>query len=77
MMIPGQWEGRPRPPTSPSAELATPQAAVPPIVNGRSDSGSRADPAARELPGWEKAAIFAAMLLAASWLVMWLDAASR
>jgi hypothetical protein len=61
----------------PSAELPTPQPAVPPVVNGRSDSGPRADPAAGELPGWERAAIFAALLLAASWLVMWLDAASR
>jgi hypothetical protein len=77
MMIPGQWEGRPRPAMSPSAELPTTQAAVPPVVNGRSDSGPRADPAARELPGWEKAAIFAAVLLAASWLVMWLDVAGR
>ena len=76
-MIPGQWEDRPRPAISPSAELPTPQAAIPPVMNSRSDSGLRADPAARELPGWEKAAIFAALLLAASWLVMWLDAASR
>jgi hypothetical protein len=76
-MIPGQWEGRPRPPMSPSAELATPQAAVPALENGRSDSGPRADPAAPERPGWERATIFAALLLAASWLVMWLDAASR
>jgi len=74
MMIPGQWEGRPRPPTNPPAELVTSQAAVPPIVNGRSDGGLRAVPAAGERPGWEKAAIFAAVLLAASWLVMWLDA---
>jgi hypothetical protein len=31
----------------------------------------------RELPGWIKAAIFAATLLAVSWLMMWMDAASR
>ena len=76
-MIPGQWEGRPRTPTHPPAELVTPQAVVPLIVNGRSDGDLRAVPAAGELPGWEKAAIFAAVLLAASWLVMWLDAAGR
>jgi hypothetical protein len=32
---------------------------------------------ARELPGWIKATIFAATLLAVSWLMMWMDAASR
>jgi hypothetical protein len=31
----------------------------------------------RELPGWIKATVFAATLLAVSWLVMWMDAASR
>jgi hypothetical protein len=35
------------------------------------------DRPARELPGWMKATIFAATLLAVSWLAMWMDAASR
>jgi hypothetical protein len=35
------------------------------------------DRPSRELPGWMKASIFAATLLAVTWLVMWLDAASR
>jgi hypothetical protein len=38
---------------------------------------SMVDRPSRELPGWIKASIFAATLLAVSWLMMWLDAASR
>jgi hypothetical protein len=38
---------------------------------------TKADQPARELPGWIKAAIFAATLLAVTWLAMWMDAASR
>jgi hypothetical protein len=30
-----------------------------------------------ELPGWMKASIFAATLLAVSWLMMWIDASGR
>jgi hypothetical protein len=30
-----------------------------------------------ELPGWVKAGIFAATLLAVSWLAMWMESASR
>jgi len=30
-----------------------------------------------ELPGWAKASIFGASLIAVSWLVMWLAAAAR
>jgi hypothetical protein len=35
------------------------------------------DQPARELPGWLKVTIFAATLLAVTWLVMWMAAASR
>jgi hypothetical protein len=35
------------------------------------------DQSPRELPGWIKATIFAATLLAVTWLVMWMDAAAR
>jgi hypothetical protein len=38
---------------------------------------SNVDRPSRELPGWMKASIFAATLLVVTWLVMWLDAASR
>jgi hypothetical protein len=31
----------------------------------------------RELPGWLRVAIFAAILLAATWLMMWIEAATR
>jgi hypothetical protein len=30
-----------------------------------------------ELPGWVKVSIFAATLLSATWLTLWLDAAQR
>jgi hypothetical protein len=77
MMIPGQWEGRPRPLPSTAAELRlTPPSAPPPVI-ARHDEGPPPDLGGRERPGWVKAAIFAAILLAASWLVMWLAAASR
>jgi hypothetical protein len=30
-----------------------------------------------ELPGWVKVSLFAATLLTATWLMLWLDAAQR
>jgi hypothetical protein len=75
MMIPGQWEGRPRPPMTPAAELALEPPSAPPVVGGA--DGSLRSESKRERPGWERVAIYAAALLAASWVAMWLDAPSR
>jgi hypothetical protein len=73
MMIPGQFEGSPRT----VATFATP---IPPPASsgiGRGPDASPPPPRRPELAGWLKVAIFAATLLAATWMVMWLDAAAR
>jgi hypothetical protein len=73
MMIPGQFESSPR-------TVATFVTPVSPTVSspaGRGPDASPQHPPRRELPGWLKVAIFAATLLAATWMVMWLDAAAR
>jgi hypothetical protein len=70
MMIPGEWEDRPR--SAAGAEPSVPA----PRVDGRAAVESR-PPQRRELPGWLKVSIFAATLLAATWLVMLLEATTR
>jgi hypothetical protein len=72
MMIPGQHEGRPRT----AVALATPPL-VPIAVSNRGAVIVPLDSQRRELPGWLKVAIFAAILLAATWLMMWTEAATR
>jgi ferric-dicitrate binding protein FerR (iron transport regulator) len=73
MMIPGQFEGTPRM----AVAVAAPVPPMPALVTGPAAGGSPQHPQRRELPGWVKVAIFAATLLAVTWVVMWLDAALR
>jgi hypothetical protein len=73
MMIPGQFEG----PVRTAVAVVAPVPPTPASVTGRGAGESPQHPQRRELPGWLKVAIFAAILLAATWVVMWLDAAAR
>ena len=73
MMIPGQWEGRPR--TAAAVEVPL-SATLQAPLNGRVGDASTPRPR-RELPAWLRVTSFAAILLAVSWLVMWLEAATR
>jgi hypothetical protein len=73
MMIPGQFEGPPH-------VAVTVIAPVPrglPSTHSRSADTSPRQPRRRELPSWLKVAIFASTLLAASWMMMWLEATTR
>jgi hypothetical protein len=72
MMIPGQYERPSR--TAAAAVTPVPPTALSPIGGG---GESPRHPQRRELPGWLKVAIFAATLLAATWVVMWLAAPAR
>jgi hypothetical protein len=74
-MIPGQWDG-PRK-TAQTVELGLRLPSPAPKPSSQSADGARPALHLRERPGWERVGVFAAILLAASWLVMWLDAASR
>jgi hypothetical protein len=71
MMIPGEWEGRPKAPTEPPPSAT---AMTPPDDRGGDASLAHRRP---ELPDRLWAAIIAAILLAAPWLVMWLREAAR
>ena len=73
MMIPGEWESRPR------SVAAVEPLPAPPRQPADSPGGNAPQPVARrgELPGWLRVSIFAATLLAATWLVMLLEATSR
>jgi hypothetical protein len=66
MMIPGAWEPRPR-----SRAVVEPVASAPGRpAESPGGNGSGRDTQRAELPGWLKASIFAATLLAATLLVM-------
>jgi hypothetical protein len=65
-MIPGTWEPR-RKSTAVDEPVTT--AAAPPAVS-RPAAPAEAAPQRRELPGWLQVTIFAAILLAATWLAM-------
>jgi hypothetical protein len=73
MMIPGQFEG----PARTAVVVATPLPPTAPSAIGRGADAPPRQSRRRELPGWLKVALFAATLLAATWMVMWLDAAAR
>jgi len=74
MMIPGEWEPRR---SSKPASVVAPVEAVPserfaslPLVGGRSAEASEPRAERPELPAWLKVSIFAATLMAATWLAM-------
>jgi hypothetical protein len=73
MMIPSQWERRLRPAIVVAQPLATAQ--IPPNRPTGDLPPPRAVP--RERPGWARAALFGAMLLGATWVMLWLSAAAR
>ena len=73
MMIPGAWEPRPR-----AGGFVEPRASAPtPPAGSRGSHGSRPVTQRRELPGWLNVSIFAATLLAATWLAMFLERVSE
>ena len=65
-MIPGAWEPR-RKPTTVDEPVSTD---VAPPAASRSAAPIEPAPQRRELPGWLQVTIFAATLLAATWLAM-------
>jgi hypothetical protein len=72
-MIPGAWE-----PGRRSHSVAEPATAAPKQrADSRGGNGSRPDTQRPELPGWLNVSIFAATLLAATWLVMFFEAMTR
>jgi hypothetical protein len=72
MMIPGQWEGGPRAATAVTVSL--PSTIHPHLT---AEVPTRPRPSQSQTPAWLSVTLFASMLLAVSWLVMWLEAASR
>ena len=72
-MIPGAWEPRRR--IRSSGESAGVAIELAPKAPGRADAGVGVP--RRELPGWLALSIFAATLLAATWLAMFLAARSN
>ena len=73
MMIPGEWEGRRQ-----TGAVADPLPRIPqPPADSRGGNVSEPPRQRRELPGWLKVSIFAAALLAATWLVMLLESTTR
>ena len=68
MMIPGQWDGPPRGALAPAAarHAAAPAPQPSPVTMAR-----------RERPSWLRVLLFAAPLLTATWLALWLAGASR
>ena len=72
MMIPGQWERGKGVAAGPPPSAPTP--------SPRADAGHQAATAEvgrLELPAWLRVPVFAAALLAATWLAMWMKAAAR
>ncbi len=73
MMIPGGWE-----PGRRSNSVEEPVTAAPrQLADSRGGNGSRPETQRRELPDWLKVSIFAATLLAATWLVMFFETMTR
>lgn len=70
MMIPGTWEPRRR---SGAADAAVePLTSGPrPAADSPGGNGPESDTRRAEPPGWLKASVFGATLLAAMWLAMW------
>ena len=71
-MIPGAWEPR-RHPSASVNPLALPG---PPVAAGPAAIESPAAPR-HEMPGWLGTSIFAAALVAVSWLAMYVQALAR
>ncbi len=71
MMIPSQWDG---PRRAAAAVALPPGPSASAVVNT-----ATAEMAAPRLerPAWLRTAMFAAVLLAVSWLAMWLESAAR
>ena len=65
-MIPGAWEPRRKPTTVDARDTAD----AAPTAPSRGAAPIEPAPQRRELPGWLQLAIFAATLLAATWLAM-------
>jgi hypothetical protein len=74
MMIPGQHEGRPR---AAAVDLPTPLAPVGRPENSRAADIPPVPPRRRELSAGLRVAIFAATLLTVTWVMMWIEAATR
>jgi ferric-dicitrate binding protein FerR (iron transport regulator) len=72
VIIPSQWDG-PRH-TSAAAAVPPSPASTPAIV---AREPSPPEPRRRERPGWVRASLFAAMLLAVTWLMLWLESTAR
>ena len=71
MMIPGAWEPRPRSIAVVAPLILAPKAPSDSRVGSSGPALSGVEgPARAELPGWLKVSIFAATLLAATWLAM-------
>jgi len=73
MMFPGQHEARPR------AAAAVPVAAPLPraSAHGERDGTPSTRPQPRELSGGLQVVVFAAVLLTATWLMLWVAAMAR
>jgi hypothetical protein len=74
MMIPGQHEGRPR---AAAVDLPTPLSPPVRLMNSRAADIPAEHPRRRELSAGLRIAIFAATLLTATWVMMWIEAATR
>jgi ferric-dicitrate binding protein FerR (iron transport regulator) len=72
VIIPSQWDG---PRHTSAAAAAPPPVASTPSMAPRALSPP--EPRRRELPGWVRASLFAAMLLAVTWLMLWLESTAR
>lgn len=69
-MIPGAWESR-------RQSTAAPVEVVAVVADSRVREVSQPVAQRAELPGWVKASIFAATLLGAMWLVMFLQGSTK